>query len=60
MLLRFTTIIPICVLLVCGSLHAAEDLLIEDFEGDSYGKWTVTGDAFGTAPREAHFPTKWP
>lgn len=58
MLLRFTTIIPICVLLVCGSLHAAEDLLIEDFEGDSYGKWTVTGDAFGTAPARGTLPNQ--
>ena len=27
-----------------------EDILISDFESDSYGKWKTTGDAFGTAP----------
>jgi len=29
----------------------AEDvILIEDFEGDTYGEWTVEGDAFGKGP----------
>jgi len=55
MLLRCTTIILI---FTCGSLHAAEDLLIEDFEGDSYGKWTVTGGAFGTAPAKGAHPNQ--
>ncbi len=27
-----------------------EDLLIEDFEGDTFGTWTVNGEAFGEAP----------
>ena len=44
------TIGAIIVLIACGSLHAAEDLLVEDFEGDSYGEWTLTGEAFGTKP----------
>lgn len=47
---QFTKWIPICVLLVCGRSNAAEDLLVENFEGDSYGNWTVTGDAFGDGP----------
>jgi len=29
---------------------AAEDLLIEDFEGGDYGDWKVEGEAFGKAP----------
>ena len=28
----------------------AEDLLIEDFESETYANWTLTGDAFGDAP----------
>ncbi len=26
------------------------DLLIADFEGDTYGQWKTTGDAFGERP----------
>ena len=26
------------------------DVLVADFEGDHYGEWTVTGDAFGRGP----------
>ena len=35
--------------LFATGLHA-NDLLIADFEGDTYAPWQVTGDAFGTAP----------
>ncbi|MEZ6092571.1 MAG: glycoside hydrolase family 32 protein, partial [Pirellulaceae bacterium] len=50
---RSSTITVLLSLLVLSSqLDAAEDLLIEDFESDSYRPWTVTGDAFGKAPAE--------
>lgn len=26
------------------------DIVFEDFEGDSYGRWTASGDAFGKVP----------
>ena len=58
MLIRFTTSFLTCLLLVTSSLHAAEDLLIEDFEGDSYGDWTVTGEAFGLAPAKGTLPNQ--
>jgi sucrose-6-phosphate hydrolase SacC (GH32 family) len=32
----------------------ADDLMIADFEGDTYAPWTVTGEAFGSGP--AHGP----
>ena len=35
------------VLLCVSSVYAAEDILIADFEGDSYDDWKVTGEAFG-------------
>ncbi len=31
-------------------VQAAEDVLIADFETDSYGDWKVTGNAFGSGP----------
>ena len=35
----------------CARAMAAEpDIPIADFEGDDYGDWTVTGEAFGTGP----------
>ena len=33
---------------------AAEDLVVADFEGDTYGEWQVTGDAFGEGPARAN------
>ena len=34
-------------------LHAAGGHVFADFEGDDYGGWTTTGDAFGTGPAPA-------
>jgi hypothetical protein len=30
--------------------HAADDVLIADFEGPDYGAWKATGEAFGSGP----------
>jgi fructan beta-fructosidase len=32
------------------------DLLIHDFEGNDYGKWTASGSAFGNAPARGTLP----
>lgn len=32
------------------------DIVVADFEGDSYGDWTVAGTAFGTAPARGALP----
>ncbi|MFA7370117.1 MAG: hypothetical protein WC334_10765, partial [Kiritimatiellales bacterium] len=37
-------------ILTCALIGTAEDLLIADFEGASYGQWKATGDAFGAGP----------
>lgn len=37
-------------LLLAGLAAAADDLLIADFEGASYGDWQTTGEAFGPGP----------
>ncbi|MEX2140773.1 MAG: glycoside hydrolase family 32 protein [Pirellulales bacterium] len=36
--------------------RAADDILIADFEQDSYAPWTVTGEAFGPAPAKGTLP----
>jgi fructan beta-fructosidase len=33
-----------------GSTFASEDILIADFEGETYGEWKAEGEAFGTGP----------
>lgn len=55
-----TTLTSLCMLLICCRPGSAEDLLIDDFEADSYQKWTVTGDAFGSAPAEGTLPGQMP
>ena len=37
-------------------LLAAEDLVIADFEADSYGDWRATGEAFGSGPAKGALP----
>jgi fructan beta-fructosidase len=36
------------------------DIVVENFEGNGYGKWTVTGEAFGTAPARGTLPNQMP
>lgn len=44
-------------LLACVPAFAGqEDILIADFEGDDYGDWVVTGDAFGPGPARGTLP----
>ncbi len=43
-------------LLSIASALAAEDIVIATFENDSYAPWTVTGEAFGTAPAKGTLP----
>lgn len=43
-------------LLSVASALAAEDIVIASFENDSYAPWTVTGEAFGTAPAHGTLP----
>ena len=41
--------------LLISALHA-DELLLADFEGDSYAPWKVSGDAFGSAPAHGPLP----
>jgi len=40
----------VAAMLLIPALHAADDVLVADFEGDSYAPWTTTGEAFGPGP----------
>ena len=46
--------VTLVVLLASSNLFAQEsarqDIVIADFEGDSYGDWKAAGDAFGEQP----------
>lgn len=45
-----------CVAFSGLNLRAAEDILIADFEGDTYGDWKTTGTAFGSGPAHGTLP----
>ena len=40
----------ILTLLIVGTDARGQDIVIADFETDTYGEWKVEGDAFGTGP----------
>lgn len=41
---------------VASPTKAADDILIADFEQDSYDPWTLTGEAFGSGPAKGSLP----
>jgi sucrose-6-phosphate hydrolase SacC (GH32 family) len=41
---------------ITPSLLAADDLLIADFENDTYAPWTTNGEAFGPGPARGTLP----
>ena len=45
-----------CALAGNAIADAADPIVINDFEGTDYGHWTVSGDAFGTAPARGTLP----
>ena len=45
----------LCTTLV-ASAFAADEILIADFEKDTYAPWTVTGEAFGPGPSRGTMP----
>jgi fructan beta-fructosidase len=48
-------------LLVCISASAQTgDVLIADFEGPNFGKWTAVGEAFGIGPAHGTLPNQMP
>lgn len=55
-------IVAAVLLAVVGSPLIAEepDLVIADFEGETYGLWKVTGEAFGPGPARGTLPNQMP
>jgi fructan beta-fructosidase len=47
-------------LLIPALAAAAPDILVADFEGDSFGGWKVSGEAFGKAPAKAALDGQMP
>ena len=50
MKLRLNLIFVLAASLVARSSHAADDIVIGDFEGPNYASWTTQGTAFGDGP----------
>jgi fructan beta-fructosidase len=50
-----STIILLGFSAVAGAQKRA-DIVLEDFEGKDYGRWTTTGTAFGTGPAQGPLP----
>jgi hypothetical protein len=53
---QLRTILVCLATLVAPTLRAADDILIADFEGTTYGNWKVTGEAFGPGPARGTLP----
>ena len=50
----------IALLFFTSSAKSADDLLIADFEGETYGEWKVEGEAFGPGPALGTLPGQMP
>src|SRR5262245_3660147 len=57
--MRFALAISVA-LFALNATGAADDILIADFEGATYGDWKTTGTAFGTGPAHGTLPNQNP
>ena len=60
---KLETILALGGILTFGALAAPAqrpDIVIDDFEGNDYGEWTVTGTAFGSGPAHGTLPNQMP
>jgi fructan beta-fructosidase len=53
-------LIPLLLLTTLAAAAERPDILIADFEGDTYGDWTTTGTAFGKGPARGTLPNQMP
>jgi sucrose-6-phosphate hydrolase SacC (GH32 family) len=50
----------VLLLAVCPFVRAADDILVADFEGPTYGDWKTEGEAFGPGPAQGTLPNQMP
>jgi fructan beta-fructosidase len=48
--------LALSLLVISAPIRAADDLLIADFEGETYGEWKGEGEAFGSGPAAGTLP----
>ena len=59
--MRKCLIIIVIGLFSCLNAGASlDDILIADFEGETYGDWQVTGEALGPVPAQGTLPNQMP
>lgn len=56
--LMLSALLFVCAL--CSVGRAAPDIVIADFEGQDYGGWTASGEAFGPGPAQGTLPHQMP
>src|SRR5215208_834552 len=44
--------------IAASNTFAADDILLADFEADTYAPWTATGEAFGPGPARGTLPNQ--
>ena len=54
------SLIPAILSALVVAANSAEPIVIADFEGDTYGNWKVTGEAFGSGPAQGTLPNQMP
>ncbi|MFN9719364.1 MAG: GH32 C-terminal domain-containing protein [Planctomycetota bacterium] len=54
--MRTLALLPSVLLTLCSASIADDDILVMDFESESYAPWKVTGEAFGPGPAEGTLP----
>ena len=52
--MKFVPLIALCSTLLAKA--ATSDIVIADFEGDTYGDWKTSGEAFGSGPAHGALP----
>ena len=53
-------LLPLLLAGACSQAADRADLLVADFEGDTYGDWKVEGEAFGPGPAAGALPGQMP
>src|SRR5258706_15997978 len=51
---------PLFLFCTLAVMAAADDILLADFEGETYGDWKATGEAFGPGPARGTLPNQMP